>query len=222
MTRRTSRAGVLLLAGVLLGSFAFAGGAAGQENERLKVDFRESDPAPGKLGVTVAMSGTAWGSGQGLGPDAFSATINGDPVKIIGANPLGEQPGGTRTQLAIVLVVDTSGSMAGEKIVRARAAADEFARLMKPGTRLGLVAFSDEPRVVQNLTTDHHRFGQPSAPRRGRHALNDAIVEASGCSPGSRASATWSCCPTEGRRSRQLPAPSGRPRTPRCSSTPSA
>jgi tight adherence protein B len=182
MTRRTSRAGVLLLAGVLLGSFAFAGGAAGQENERLKVDFRESDPAPGKLGVTVAMSGTAWGSGQGLGPDAFSATINGDPVKIIGANPLGEQPGGTRTQLAIVLVVDTSGSMAGEKIVRARAAADEFARLMKPGTRLGLVAFSDEPRVVQNLTTDHQRVRSAitTLVADGDTALNDAIVEASG------------------------------------------
>jgi tight adherence protein B len=182
MSRRTGRAGVLLLAGVLLGLFAFAGAAGGQDGEPLKVDFRQTTPIPGKLGITVAMSGPAWGSGQQLGQDAFSATINGDPVTITGATPLGEQQGGTRRQLAIVLAVDTSGSMAGDQIVRARAAADEFARLMKPGTRLGLVAFSDTPRVVQELTSDHERVRSAVSTlvAEGDTALNDAIVMASG------------------------------------------
>ena len=94
------------------------------------------------------MSGAAWGSGQRLGQDAFSATINGDPVTITGATPLGEQQGGTRGQVAVVLAVDTSGSMLKlsngvPNIDRAKAAAEAFTRAMRPGTRLGLVAFSD-------------------------------------------------------------------------------
>jgi tight adherence protein B len=181
MTRRIAQAGVLLLAG-LLALLALPGAASAQENERLKVAFRESDPTPGKLGVTITLSGSAWGSGQRLGRDAFSATINGSPVRITGATPFGEQQGGTRTQLAIVLAVDTSGSMVGDQIVRARAAADEFARLMKPGTRLGLVAFSDTPRVVQGLTPDHAqvRSAIGTLAAEGDTALNDAIVQASG------------------------------------------
>ena len=182
MSRRIARAGALLLAGLLLGSFALAGAATGQENPQLKVGFRESDSTPGKLGVTVALSGPAWGTGQPLGPDAFTASINGNRVKVPAVTPVGEQQGGARIQLAVVLVVDTSGSMAGDQIIRARAAADAFARLMKPGTRLGLVAFSDTPRVVQPLTTDHQqvRSAVSTLVADGDTALNDAIVLASG------------------------------------------
>jgi tight adherence protein B len=183
MSRRPARAGVLLLAGLLLALLALPEVATAQgQEEPLQVEFRETTPGEGKIGITVTMSGTAWGSGQQLSPDAFSATINGSPVKVTGATPFGEQQGGTRTQLAIVLAVDTSGSMVGDQIVRARAAADEFARLMKPGTRLGLVAFSDTPRVVQGLTTDHAqvRSAIGTLAAEGDTALNDAIVEASG------------------------------------------
>ena len=183
MTRRPTRAGVLPLAGLLLALFALPGIATAQgQEEPLQVEFRETTPGEGKIGITVAMSGTAWGSGQQLSSDAFSATINGSPVKVTGVTPFGEQQGGTRTQLAIVLAVDTSGSMVGDQIVRARAAADEFARLMKPGTRLGLVAFSDTPRVVQGLTTDHAqvRSAIGTLAAEGDTALNDAIVQASG------------------------------------------
>jgi tight adherence protein B len=186
MTRRTARAGALLLAGVLLGSFTFAGVAAGQENEPLKVDFRQTTPIPGKVGITIAMSGPAWGSGQRLGQDAFSATINGDPVTITGATPLGEQQG-ARGKVAVVLAVDTSGSMLElsngvPNIDRAKAAAEAFTRAMRPGTRVGLVAFSTRPRVVQRPTTDHAavRTAIRSLSANGDTALNDAVVLASG------------------------------------------
>jgi tight adherence protein B len=186
MSRRTAQAGVLLLAGLLLGLFGVAGVATAQENERLKVDFRETTPGPGKLGITVALSGPAWGSGQRLGQDAFSASINGSQVKISGATPFGEQQGG-RGQVAVVLAVDTSGSMLEpgtgvRNIDRAKAAADAFTRAMRPGTRLGLVAFSTQPRVVQNPTTDHAavRAAIGTLSAEGDTALNDAVVLASG------------------------------------------
>jgi tight adherence protein B len=187
MSRRTARTGALLLAGLLLALFGIAGVATAQENERLKVDFRETTPGEGKFGITVAMSGDAWGSGQRLGQNAFSASINGSPVKITRATPVGEQQGGARTQLTVVLAVDTSGSMLEpgtgvRNIDRAKAAADAFTRAMPPGTRLGLVAFSTQPRVVQRPTTDHAavRTAISTLSAEGDTALNDAVVLASG------------------------------------------
>ncbi|HET7518154.1 MAG TPA: VWA domain-containing protein [Actinomycetes bacterium] len=184
MSRRITRTGILLT-GLLLGTLGIGGVAAGQENDRLKVEFRESEPAPGKLGLTMAMSGEAWGTGQRLGPDAFSASINGDEVKVTGATPLGEQQG-ARGQVAIMLAVDTSGSMLElangvPNIERAKAAADALTRAMPPGTRIGLVAFSDEPRVVERPTTDHQAVREAIATltAEGNTALNDAIVLAS-------------------------------------------
>jgi tight adherence protein B len=184
MSRRTARAGVVLLAGLLLGSLTLGGVAAGQENDRLKVEFRESDPTPGKLGVTVALSGPAWGSGQSLGPDAFTASINGNRVPVTGATPLGAQQGGTRGQLAVILAVDTSGSMrTNDNIAKARSAAARFAAGMPPGTRLGVLSFGTRTKLEQGLTTDRAQVQSViqglQAEVNGGTALYDAVVQAS-------------------------------------------
>jgi len=180
MSPRTTRTGALLLAS-LLGSL-LAGGVAAAQQEPLKVAFRRSEPSPGKLKVTVAMSGPAWGSGQRLDQGAFTATINGKPVDITGASPLQEQQG-SLGKVAVMLAVDTSGSMrVNQNIVRAQAAADTFAQKMKQGTRLGLIAFSTKPQVVQSLTTDRDlvRTAIGSLNATGDTALYDAVVLASG------------------------------------------
>jgi tight adherence protein B len=176
MSRRIATVWVLLLAGLL----GLAGAAGAQEQKPVKVDFRESDQSPGRLKVTVAMSGPAWNPQEQLGRDAFTARINGRGVDITGVTRLqGEGAGG---RLAAVLVVDTSGSMQGQKIIRARDAAVSFAGAMRPGTRLGLVAFSDRPRVVQTLTTDHDqvRSAIGTLTADGDTALYDAVALASG------------------------------------------
>jgi len=180
MSPRTTRTGALLLAS-LLGSL-LAGGVAAAQQEPLKVAFRRSEPSPGKLKVTVAMSGPAWGSGQRLDQGAFTATINGKPVDITGASPLQEQQG-SLGKVAVMLAVDTSGSMrVNQNILRAQAAADTFAQKMKQGTRLGLIAFSTKPQVVQSLTTDRDlvRTAIGSLNATGDTALYDAVVLASG------------------------------------------
>jgi tight adherence protein B len=159
-----------------------AGGVAAAQQEPLKVAFRRSEPSPGKLKVTVAMSGPAWGSGQRLDQGAFTATINGKPVDITGASPLQEQQG-SLGKVAVMLAVDTSGSMrVNQNILRAQAAADTFAQKMKQGTRLGLIAFSTKPQVVQSLTTDRElvRTAISSLNATGDTALYDAVVLASG------------------------------------------
>jgi tight adherence protein B len=181
MIPRTTGTGVLLLAAGLLGSL-LVGGVATAQQEPLKVSFRRSEPSPGNLKVTVAMSGTAWGSGQRLGQDAFTATINGKPVEVTGASPLQEQQG-SLGKVAVMLAVDTSGSMrVNQNILRAQAAADAFAQKLKQGTRLGLLAFSTRPQVVQHLTTDRElvRTAISSLTATGDTALYDAVVLASG------------------------------------------
>jgi tight adherence protein B len=184
MSRRVARAGTLLLAGLLLGLFAVGGAATAQQNDQLKVDFRESDPTPGRLGVTIALSGPAWGGGVPLAPDAFKATINGSQVPITGATPLGEQPGGTRGQLSVILAIDTSGSMRqNNNIARARSAAARFADGMPPGARLGVLSFGTQTKLEQPLTTDKAQVQSViqglQAEVNGGTALNDAVIQGS-------------------------------------------
>ena len=190
MSRRTARTGALLLAGLLLALFGIAGVATAQENERLKVDFRETTPGKGKIGITVAMSGDAWDPSLQLTQDAFSATINGNPVDITGAAPLGAQPG-SQGQLAVILAVDTSGSMRkNNNIAKARSAAARFAAGMPPGTRLGVLSFGTQTKLEQDLTTDRARVQEViqnlQAEVDGGTALYDAVVEGSGLLAGEK------------------------------------
>ncbi len=159
MSRRIVRGWVLSLTALVLGLAALAGVAAAQQQKQpLQVGFRRSEPSPGRLEVTVAMSGTQWRPEQRLDSGDFTATINGRPVQVTGATPLQEQQG-SRGQLAVILAVDTSGSMLEgpngvRNIDRAKAAADAFAQKMRRGTQLGLIAFSTTPALVQALTDD--------------------------------------------------------------------
>ena len=184
MSRRTPRVGRLLAAGFLLGSLALAVPASAQQQDRLTVDYRQSETSPGRLRVTVAMSGSSWDPGLRLSQDDFTATINGNPVAINGATPLQEQQGSKGT-VAVVLAVDTSGSMLeNDNIVLAREAATRFASEMKEGTLIGVVSFADEVEVEQTLTTDtslvQRAIDGLAVPNpQADTALNDAVVRAS-------------------------------------------
>jgi len=183
MTRPLAGAVRLLLAGLLLGLLGLAAPAAGQqqEPERLQVEFKGVDTLPGQLKVTVAMSGTQWTPGNRLGAGNFTASIDGRQTQVTGARLLQEEQG-SRGDVAVILAIDTSGSMRTDgKIERARAAADELARAMPPGTRMGVVAFSDRPRVEQDLTSDLERVrgAIDRLTADGDTALYDAVVRAS-------------------------------------------
>src|ERR671910_931321 len=109
MSRPTARVGSLLLAGFLLGSLILAFPAVGQQQDPPTVEPRDVDPSPGRLKLTIAMSGPAWG-GERLDRGDFTATMNGQPVQVAGTSLLQER-GGESGQVAVILAVDTSGSM---------------------------------------------------------------------------------------------------------------
>jgi tight adherence protein B len=178
MSRRIAQFGVVA-ALLLLGSVAASGVAAGQtqQSEPLEVEYRTSEASPGGMKVTVGLSGTAWTGSQRLGQGDFTVTINGRPVDVTDATSLQEQ--GERGKVAVMLAVDTSGSMeVNDNIARARDAATALVQRMPQGTRLGLAAFSDEPRVIQPLTDNHQQVRQAIArlDAEGDTALYDAVV----------------------------------------------
>jgi VWFA-related protein len=79
--------------------------------------------------------------------------------------------------VSIVLAFDTSGSM-GNKLKLSRAAVDQFIKTANPEDEFSLVAFNDQPRLLQKFT----KHGEDIQTRmlflqsKGRTALLDAIV----------------------------------------------
>jgi VWFA-related protein len=85
-----------------------------------------------------------------------------------------------RVPVSLGLALDTSGSMAGEKIRAARAALGKFLiELLGPDDQVFVYRFSDEPVLVQGWTTDRRQLPRllgdihPS----GETALYDTVAE---------------------------------------------
>lgn len=86
-----------------------------------------------------------------------------------------------RVPVSLGIVLDTSGSMAGEKIQAARAALDRFLfELLDEGDEVFLYRFSDYPTLLQGWTSDRAMVSHALsriAPHGGT-ALYDAVAEA--------------------------------------------
>ena len=84
-----------------------------------------------------------------------------------------------------VLVLDTSGSMKGDRITAARKAATSFIEALPDGVSVGLVTFSDAARVVVTPTEDRAAVmaAIDSVVPDGSTALFDSIPEALGSLP---------------------------------------
>jgi Ca-activated chloride channel family protein len=86
-----------------------------------------------------------------------------------------------RSAVSLGLVVDTSGSMAGEKIANARAAIDRFLdRLVYPDDEVFILAFADQPDLVRDWTPSREAAGASlrRLRARGGTAMYDAIADA--------------------------------------------
>ncbi|MFL6276195.1 MAG: VWA domain-containing protein [Blastocatellia bacterium] len=56
--------------------------------------------------------------------------------------------------LAVVVAIDTSGSIKPEEIARQRLATENFMRLVRPESIFSVIAFNTETRVLQDFTSD--------------------------------------------------------------------
>jgi VWFA-related protein len=143
--------------------------------EPLHVEFVAIEETPGSMVTTVLVAGPQGATIPGLTPSNVKATLNGVPVQVTDVQPYAS----AQSPIAVVLVVDVSGSMAGEPIVAARQAMLEFIRTLEPVDIVSILAFETSVRVVEDFTTDRNRL--TAAINRlqalGATALYDAVIE---------------------------------------------
>lgn len=176
---RRAAAGAMLaaLAGVLPAVPAAAAAAAA--------------PAPAaRIGAVQAsgdqlrfvFSATNLPAGSRLDPSRLRVTVAGGAVPATATVAGTDTVAGALPARAVLVLLDTSGSMAGDGISAARRAALDFARRLPADVRVGLVAFADRPRLGLAPTTD--RAALAAALQRvtatGSTALYDAVGTALG------------------------------------------
>jgi Mg-chelatase subunit ChlD len=85
-----------------------------------------------------------------------------------------------RVPVSLGLVLDTSGSMVGEKLTNALMAVDRFlTRLLSPEDEIFLYKFNNFPELVQGWTTDRERLSRSirRINANGGTAMYDAVAE---------------------------------------------
>jgi hypothetical protein len=85
-----------------------------------------------------------------------------------------------RGPVDVVLLFDESGSMRGEPLEAGKTAARSFIQAMRPDDRVAIVAFSSEPRVLTDFTSDSAvLMGAVDAlSASGETALYDGLIRA--------------------------------------------
>ncbi len=120
-------------------------GAVGSARAASSVHIREVQPKGyPKMETTVSVDGP-------VTPSGITVTENGRRAQVLSVNTLSQ----TGRRFDVILALDTSNSVRGEPLTLAVAAAGDFVSRLVPGIPLGLVTFSDHPRVVQGVSADH-------------------------------------------------------------------
>ncbi len=126
--------------------------------------------------VTVALTADRAGRPVSeLHPDQVRVTEAGAPGSVVAVRRAQD----SGKPLALVLTLDTSGSMQGASMEQAQAAASALLQRLAPEDAAAVVAFSDDARVVQSLTTDRlsTQRAVSGLVATGNTALYDAVAE---------------------------------------------
>ena len=160
-----------ILAAAGLACATLMGSAVAQESLVIQSTNLSGYP---QVSMKVALPGDLVPVRAGDPEPVFSVRENS--VDVAGVK--GSSEAKVREPVDVVLVIDVSGSMGGEPLADAQAAARSFIDSMGTRDRIALVSFSSEPRVLTGFTTDRVALltavGSLSA--QGETALYDAIV----------------------------------------------
>ena len=86
--------------------------------------------------------------GARVAPTAIQVQENGHPVRHLDIAPIRE----AGVHYGVLLAIDASESMTGEPLTAAVAAARKFSSRLEPGEQVGVLAFNDKVRTVQQPT----------------------------------------------------------------------
>jgi len=117
----------------------------------------------------------------GTAEPQFSVKENGRAITGVKARALT----GASAAANVVLLIDTSGSMAGKPLGDAKTAAGRFIGSVGPDARIAVIAFSDSPHVMTDFTSDKDALDAAVSSLRasGETALYDGLVSASRLMP---------------------------------------
>lgn len=175
------RAGRILrpLAAILGAALLLVGTALplGAQQQRLRMGDVNTDAFP-EVAVTITFDEPVR-----LGASDVRVLEDGTEAHGVAVRPIGT----VRQRLDVVLALDVSGSMRGEPLAAAAAAATEFVQGLPRDARVGVVTFATEPIVVRSLTSDRRAVirALESLSAQGKTALYDAVVSAAGMFSGS-------------------------------------
>lgn len=127
--------------------------------------------------VSFLLTGLA--PGDHAVPGSVEVEVDGQPVAAT-AKPLVRDGAIASDVRRVSLVVDISGSMAGDGITAARAAVQAYLRTVPTDVEVGLIAFAGAPEVVSAPTTDRARVGSAASGLvpDGGTSLYDAVLRA--------------------------------------------
>lgn len=108
----------------------------------------------------------------GLKEEDFTVTDEGQPVELAKFEYLSNLP------LSIGLAIDSSGSMRDRMLEAQRAGAEFLKRIVRPGDKAFIVAFDEQPIMVQKWTDRHADLNASLATLRAEDttALYDAVI----------------------------------------------
>ena len=126
------------------------------------------------INVTVTVTDANGRFVSGLTKDDFVVYEDGRPQVV-------QQFDSDRVPVSLGIALDTSGSMAGEKIQAAQAALNRFLfDLLGKNDQVFLYRFDSQPQLIQGWTSDRGAVSRAlgTANARGGTALYDAVAEA--------------------------------------------
>src|SRR5438067_3074966 len=124
--------------------------ATGQEPPLRAEIVRIDDGEYPNARAVVNIEDSAIGAAQSLGRDNFKVSVDGKDANVVDASLASSQ----NLPLDVLFVMDTSGSMAGEPIAQAKAAAQAFITELAPVDRVAIMSFDEDVKLVQDYTSD--------------------------------------------------------------------
>ena len=172
------RIGPAVALGVLAAAFMAPAIALGQQDAEIEIAEVNTSRygEDGQTTLVVEFRRLA----EDVDPSQISITANGQTIPAedvtIEAGAVGRVP------LGVVLAVDTSGSMEGEPIDAAKAAAVSFVEQKRPDDFVALVSFDDDVEVVSKFTNNTTQLVEriESLAVGGATAMYDGIIASSG------------------------------------------
>jgi len=155
--RATFRLGTILLFSLLI-VFSMAGFVRAQPMERLTINYIEASGVPeqgaNEVRAYVTVSDADDNPIPGLSESNFVALEDGRKVSI-------EKASQTTDPMAVVLAIDTSGSMQAQdksgqtSMEAAKMAAMDFISMLSEGDRVAIYSFNNESILKFDFSTDH-------------------------------------------------------------------